>query len=92
MNKTEFAQLVAERLGSSKADGAKAVDAVFGALTEALAKGEDVKLIGFGSFEVSERAEREGKNPRTGEAIKIAAAKQAKFKPGAQLKDALNGG
>lgn len=91
MNKSELVAAVSESSGLSKGDAAKAVDAIFESITGALKNGEDVKLIGFGSFDVAERAAREGKNPRTGETIKISAAKQVKFKPGSQLKDAVNG-
>lgn len=91
MNKSELVAAVSDNSGLSKGDAAKAVEAVFSAITDALKKGEDVKLIGFGSFDVAERAAREGKNPRTGETIAIAAAKQVKFKPGSQLKEAVNG-
>lgn len=90
MNKSELVAAVSENSGLSKGDAAKAVDAIFDSITSALKKGEDVKLIGFGSFDVAERAARDGKNPRTGAPIKIAAAKQVKFKPGSQLKDAVN--
>ncbi|MBJ7415999.1 MAG: HU family DNA-binding protein, partial [Niveispirillum sp.] len=76
--------------GLSKADANKAVDAVFDGITGALKKGDEVRLVGFGTFAVAERAASEGRNPRTGEKISIAASKQPKFKPGKGLKDALN--
>lgn len=89
MNKSDLVDAVAEDAGLTKADSAKAVDAVFDAVTAALQKGDEVRLVGFGTFAVSERAARTGKNPRTGEEITIAASKQPKFKPGKALKDAL---
>ena len=73
-----------------KADAAKAVDGVFDAITDALKTGDEVRLIGFGTFVVSDRAASEGRNPRTGEKITIPASKQPKFKPGKGLKDAIN--
>lgn len=90
VNKQELIDVVAETSGLTKADTAKAVDAVFGGITEALKGGEDVRLIGFGSFSVSERAATEGRNPRTGEKIAIPASKQPKFSAGQALKDAVN--
>lgn len=90
MNKNDLVASVAEAAGLSKADASKAVDAVFDGITGALKKGDEVRLVGFGTFAVSERAASEGRNPRTGEKIKIAASKQPKFKPGKGLKDALN--
>lgn len=89
MNKSELVDAVAEQSGLTKADAAKAVDAVFDAVTGALKAGDEVRLVGFGTFAVAERAERIGKNPRTGEEIMIPASKQAKFKPGKGLKDVL---
>jgi DNA-binding protein HU-beta len=89
MNKSDLVDAVAVDTGLTKADAAKAVDAVFDAVTGALQKGDEVRLVGFGTFAVSERAARTGKNPRTGEEITIAASKQPKFKPGKALKDAL---
>jgi len=90
MNKTELLSAVAEKSGVSKKDAEKIVGATFDVITEALTKGDKVTLVGFGSFEVKERAEREGQNPRTGEKIKIAAYKAPGFKPGKTLKDAVN--
>ncbi|WP_114391812.1 HU family DNA-binding protein [Oleisolibacter albus] len=90
MNKNDLVAAVAETAGLSKADATKAVDAVFDAVTVALQKGDEVRLVGFGTFAVAERAASEGRNPRTGEKIAIAASKQPKFKPGKGLKDALN--
>jgi DNA-binding protein HU-beta len=89
MNKSDLVDAVAADAGLTKADAAKAVDALFDAITGALKTGDEVRLVGFGTFAVSERAARTGKNPRTGEAIQIAASKQPKFKAGKGLKDAL---
>lgn len=89
MNKSDLVDAVAADAGLTKADAAKAVDALFDAITGALKAGDEVRLVGFGTFAVSERAARTGKNPRTGEAIQIAASKQPKFKAGKGLKDAL---
>lgn len=86
MNKGELINAVAAA-GLTKKDAGIAVDAVFGAIGDALAKGDSVQLIGFGSFSVKERAAREGRNPRTGETVKIAAAKVPAFKAGKALKD-----
>ena len=89
MNKNDLVTAVATSAGLSKADAAKAVDGVFEAISGALAGGDEVRLVGFGTFSVSERAASEGRNPRTGETIKIAASKQPKFKAGKGLKDAV---
>lgn len=89
MNKTELVQAVAERTQLSKKDAGSAVNAVFELITEAMSKGETVQLIGFGNFEVRERAARKGRNPQTGEEIDIAATKTPAFKAGKQLKDAV---
>ena len=91
MNKTDLADAVAQATDTSKADAANAVDAVLDTITDALKSGDGVQLIGFGNFSVSDRAARQGRNPRTGEAIQIAASKQPKFKAGKALKDAVNG-
>ncbi len=88
MNKTELINAVAAK-GFSKKDADVAVKAVIDSITEALKKGEKVQLIGFGTFEVRERAEKEARNPRTGETIKVAAAKVPAFKAGQALKDAV---
>ena len=90
MNKNELVSAVADKMGSSKADAAKAVDAVFDSVTDALTDGDEVRLVGFGSFYITERAAGTGRNPRTGKEIKIAASKQAKFKAGKGLKDSVN--
>lgn len=89
MNKTELVDAVATSAELSKAAAAKAVDAVVDSITAALKKGDKVTLIGFGTFEVRERAARTGRNPRTGEEIKIAAAKIPAFKAGKKLKEAV---
>ena len=81
---------VAEAADISKADAGKAVDAVFDAISGALASGGDVRLVGFGTFSVAQRAATKGRNPRTGEEIDIPASKQPKFKAGKGLKDAVD--
>ncbi len=91
MNKTELISAVAESAELSKKDATKAVDAVFEAVQDALSSGDKVQLIGFGNFEVRERAARKGRNPQTGEEIEIAASKVPAFKPGKALKDAVAG-
>ena len=91
MNKADFTAAVAAKLGGTKTDAAKAVDAVLDAITEVLAKGDDIRLPGFGTFEVRETAEKKGRNPRTGEEVTIAAGRQPKFKAGAVLKSAVGG-
>ncbi len=90
MNKNEFIDRVADMANLSKQDATRAVDAVFDAITSALKRGDDVRLVGFGTFSAAKRAAREGRNPRTGETIQIAASIQPKFSPGKGLKDALN--
>ena len=90
MTKAELINVVAQKTELSKKDSEKAVVAVIDAISEALAAGEKVALVGFGTFEVSERPEREGRNPQTGEAMKIAASKSPKFKAGKALKDMMN--
>ncbi|KMK77683.1 HU family DNA-binding protein [Alkalihalobacillus pseudalcaliphilus] len=89
MNKTELTQALAERTQLSKKDASLAVNTLFELITESLSKGETVQLIGFGNFEVRERAARKGRNPQTGEEIDIAATKTPAFKAGKQLKDAV---
>ncbi len=89
MNKVELIAAVAEKAGLSKKDAEKAVAAVVGSIEAALVAGEKVQLIGFGTFEVRERAARMGRNPQTKEAIEIAASKQPVFKAGAALKNAV---
>lgn len=90
MNKNDLVAQVAEAAGLSKTDATKAVDAVFDGIAEAMKKGDEVRLVGFGTFAIAERAASEGRNPRTGEKIAIPASKQPKFKAGKNLKDALN--
>ena len=90
MNKVELIAAVAEKAGLSKKDADKAVAAVVASIEEALIKGDKVQLIGFGTFEVRERAARVGRNPQTKEEIKIDASKQPVFKAGAALKKAVN--
>ena len=90
MNKTELIAAVAEKSGLSKKDAAAAVESVIATVSDSLVKGEKVQLVGFGTFEVSERAAREGRNPQTGAAMKIAASKMPKFKAGKALKDMIN--
>ena len=90
MNKTELVAAVAEKAEISKKDSEKALKAFIDVVTEQLKAGDKVQLVGFGTFEVSERAAREGKNPQTGKTMKIAACKAPKFKAGKALKDAIN--
>lgn len=89
MNKTELIAAVAEKAGLTKVEAKKAVEATVAAVTEALAQGDKVSLIGFGTFAVAEKGERTGINPRTKETITIAARKTVKFKQGAELADAV---
>lgn len=90
MNKTELIAVVAEKAELSKKDAEKAIKAFTDTVSEELVKGGKIQLVGFGTFEVSERAAREGRNPHTGEPMPIAASKAPKFKAGKALKDALN--
>jgi DNA-binding protein HU-beta len=90
MNKAELINAIAEEAGLSKVDAKKALDAVVKSVSDALVSGDKVSLIGFGTFSVSERAERAGINPATKEAITISAKKVAKFKAGAELSAAIN--
>ena len=90
MNKTELVAAIAENAEISKKDAEKAVKAFVEVITEELKKGEKVQLVGFGTFEVTSRAAREGRNPQTGNTMKIAACKAPKFKSGKALKDAVN--
>ncbi len=90
MNKSELVSSIAEKSGLSKSDAKKALDATVEAISEALKAGDKVALVGFGTFAVSERPERQGINPATKETITIAAKKVAKFKPGADLDNAIN--
>jgi DNA-binding protein HU-beta len=90
VNKNELIEHVAKQADISKAASGRAVDAVIGGIKATLKKGGTVTLVGFGTFVVSKRASRAGRNPRTGTAIKIRAAKVPKFRPGKALKDAIN--
>ncbi len=90
MNKTELVAAIAENAEISKKDAEKALKAVADVVAEELKKGEKVQLVGFGTFEVGERAAREGRNPQTGETMTLAACKAPKFKAGKALKDAVN--
>ena len=90
MNKSELIEKIAQTADISKTKAEEALNATIEAVTTALKKGDEVKLIGFGTFKVSNRAATTGRNPRTGEAIKIPASKQAKFVAGKALKDAVN--
>lgn len=90
MNKTELVVAMAEKTELSKKDAEKALKAFTDVVAEELAKGEKVQLVGFGTFEVADRPAREGRNPKTGETMKIAASKAPKFKAGKALKDVVN--
>lgn len=90
MNKSELVDRIADLADLTKADAGRALDAVVEAVTTALKQGESVALVGFGTFEVKERAERQGRNPQTGAAITISAAKIPGFRAGKALKDAVN--
>jgi DNA-binding protein HU-beta len=87
MNKTDLIQAVVEKTGMTKKDSTKALEAVIDVISESLAKGDKVQLVGFGTFEVRNRKAREGRNPATGEKIKIKASKAPAFKAGKALKD-----
>lgn len=90
MNKNELVAEVASSADISKADATRAVDAVFDSISAALKGGQEVRLVGFGTFSVSQRRASKGRNPRTGQVIEIAASKQPKFRAGKGLKDAVN--
>jgi DNA-binding protein HU-beta len=90
MNKQDLISSVADASGITKADASKAVEAVFDSITGALKKGDEVRLVGFGTFSVSKRKASTGRNPRTGEPMQIKASSQPKFKAGKVLKDAVN--
>lgn len=90
MKKVELVEAIAEKAGLTKSDATKALDAFISTVTETLAKGDKIPLVGFGTFAVSKRAAREGRNPRTGETVKIAARNAVTFKVGSALKDAVN--
>jgi DNA-binding protein HU-beta len=90
MNKSEFVDAIADGAELTKADAGRALDAMVTAITKALKKGDTVTLVGFGTFSVRKRGARTGRNPRTGETIKIKASKNPAFKAGKALKDAVN--
>jgi len=90
LNKNDLIAAVADSTGLSKADAGRAVDGVFDAITGTMSGGGEVRLVGFGTFSVAQRAATQGRNPRTGETIQIKASKVAKFKAGKALKDAVN--
>lgn len=90
MNKTQLVEAVAQKSGLNKKDAEAAVNAITAAITDALKAGDKVQLVGFGTFEVKALAERTGRNPRTGEAMVIAASKKPAFAAGKALKDAVN--
>ena len=90
MKKVELVEAVAKSAGLTKSAAAQAVDATFEAITKALKKGEKVPVVGFGTFGVSKRAAREGRNPRTGETVHIAVRNAVTFKAGSALKDSVN--
>ena len=91
MNKSELIEVAAKEAAISKAAAGKALDAIVGAITKAVAKGDSVTLVGFGTFSASKRAARSGRNPQTGATLKIAATTVPKFKPGATFKTAVAG-
>ncbi len=90
MNKNDLINAVSIKAGLTKADSSKAVDSVFEAITDSLKDGAEVRLVGFGTFAVADRAASEGRNPRTGEKIKIPAARVPKFRAGKSLKEAVS--
>lgn len=90
MKKVELVEAIVEKAGLTKSDATKALDATLATITEALANGDKIPLVGFGTFAVSKRSAREGRNPRTGETVKIAARNAVTFKAGSALKDAVN--
>ena len=90
MNKNDLVASVSSSTGMSKADASRAVDGVFDTITSSLSREEEVRLVGFGTFSVAHRKATQGRNPRTGERIQIAASKQPKFKAGKALKEVVN--
>ncbi len=90
MNKNDLVAQVSASADISKADAAKAVDAVFESIADSLKSGQEIRLVGFGTFSVAHRRASQGRNPRTGEPIQIPASRQAKFKAGKALKESLN--
>ena len=91
MNKLQLTEALVQKTGMTKKAAAEAVSAIIDVIGEALAAGDDVKITGFGGFEVKERAARTGRNPKTGEAVEIPASKYVAFSAGSQLKDKVNG-
>ena len=91
MNKSDLIAAVAAKTGDTKKNAEASINALIDVIAESLKDGEKIQLVGFGTFEVSERAAREGRNPQTGETMKIEASKSPKFKAGKALKDAVNG-
>ena len=91
MNKQDLINAVANDTNLAKKDVASVIDSTFSNITTSLKKGDEARFVGFGTFTVTKRAATEGRNPRTGEPIKIPASKQPKFRPGKELKDAVNG-
>jgi DNA-binding protein HU-beta len=92
MTKAELIETLSNKMGLNKADAEKAVNIILDDITNALKQGERVNISGFGTFSVSNRQARSGRNPKTGETIQISASRSAKFKPGKQLKDSLSEG
>ncbi|MCE2510068.1 MAG: HU family DNA-binding protein [Alphaproteobacteria bacterium] len=90
MNKNDLVAAVSSKAGLSKSDSTRAVDSVFDIITDSLTRGNEVRLVGFGTFSVADRAASKGRNPRTGETINIPASKQPKFKAGKGLKEVVN--
>ena len=90
MNKSELIEVIADKADISKASAGRALDAALDGITAALKGGDQVALVGFGTFAVKERAERQGRNPQTGESMVISASRNPSFKPGKALKDAVN--
>ena len=90
MSKQQLVEMIAEKAGLTKADASRALDATMESIQETLKKGEKVSLVGFGTFATSKREARDGRNPRTGETVKIAARTAVTFKAGSKLKDAVN--
>ncbi|KOO14431.1 DNA-binding protein HU [Vibrio xuii] len=90
MNKTQLTEVISEQADITKKQANEALDAIIKGISQALAQGEEVALIGFGTFKITERAARTGRNPSTGETIQIAASKSPSFKAGKALKEALN--
>jgi len=91
VRKNDIVDNVAVAAGLTKADAGRAVDAVFDSITDALRNGDEVRLVGFGTFDIAERAASKGRNPRTGEIIDIGASRRPRFKAGKSLKDAVEG-